>query len=321
MNKQRRIVFLTYSGFELMDLSGPMSVFTTANDLLGEQHYEIVTASSRGGQVHCAGGITISSTPLYKITIASTDTVLIVGAQRDRLLAAMSQKSLQLKLHEASKKAKRYGSVCSGAFVLAAAGLLDGKHCATHWAGYEDLTNNYTKTSVDRDALYVNDGRLWTSAGVTTGIDMALSMLAEDHGASIMGKVAKTLVVYAHRPGHQSQFSELLELQTASNGEFAALADWLQNTLDQPLKVSDMAQRMIMSERTFQRKFTLALGTTPAKFLENLRLDHAKQMIEAGQAIKAATISAGYRSQAAFRTAFKTRYGITPSQHAGMFGV
>jgi transcriptional regulator GlxA family with amidase domain len=208
--------------------------------------------------------------------------------------------------------------VCTGTFLLAAAGLLSGRRAATHWAGAAHLGANFKETIVDSNTIYVVDGRLWTSAGGTTGIDMALAMLELDHGTRLMGRVAKQLVVYAHRPGHQSQFSSILDAQSVANGSFADLVIWLKNKIGESIKVSDMAKHVGMSERTFHRKFTSTIGVTPYKFLERMCLDRAKHYLEANISVKSVAVRVGFKSESAFRNAFRAHFGITPTHHARM---
>lgn len=315
----RRIVLMVYEGFQLLDLAGPTSVFSTANQVAEKILYEVAAASSSGGHIVSSGGVSVSSVAIRGLKFRKSDTVLVTGGNREALRQAAGDSLLVSSMRNASKRAERYGSVCSGTFIVGAAGLLAGRPCATHWAGAEELSRRFPDALVDKESLYVNDGRLWTSAGVTTGIDMALSILRADHGSELMGKVAKQLVVYAHRPGHQSQFSLLLSVQTAGEGEFAPLVDWITEVMDQPIKVRDMAEHVLMTERTFYRKFTADVGITPSKFLETVRLQRAKELLEAGQAVKSVTRQVGFRSEAAFRTAFKARFGVTPSMHSMMF--
>lgn len=314
----RRIVFLAYEGFELLDLSGPSAVFSTANRLSRSALYEQIVVAPEGGGVVSSGGLPIAARPCAAQKFRATDTVLVMGAYREALVEAMRSAPLAAVLRRAAARAERYGSICAGTFLLASAGLLRGRRVATHWRGCAPLAAGYPETIVEADALYVVDDRLWTSAGATTGIDMALAMLERDHGSRLMAAVARYLVVYVHRPGHQSQFSSLLEAQTAADGAFAETIAWLERNLHAPLKVADMAARAGMSERSFQRKFVEATGVGPAKYLERLRLDQAKRYLEAGRPAKAVAGRVGYASESAFRNAFAARFGISPAHHQRM---
>jgi len=229
------------------------------------------------------------------------------------LRAVMARQDVRRWLRKAAPRARRYGSVCTGAFVLAAAGLLDGKRVATHWASCERLADGFPALTVDADSLYVVDGKVWTSAGVTTGIDMALALVEADLGAATANLIARHFVLYARRPGYQSQFSPLLQAQTAAEAPFAALIDWMQAHLDQPLDVPALAARAGLSERSFYRKFAQATGKTPAHFVEGLRLDAARTLLAQGLPIKAIAGKVGLSSPARLGQAFERRFGMAPS--------
>lgn len=313
----RRIVFLVFDGFELLDMAGPSAVFATANTLSRKALYEVICASPKHAAT-TSSGLAMSTQLIKAFPIRATDTVLVMGAYAAALRRAMADATLARVLARASRQAERFGSVCTGAFILAAHGLLDGRRATTHWAGCAEFRSAFEHVTLEPDALYVIDGNLWTSAGVTTGVDMALAMLARDQGPALMGKVAKQLVVYAHRPGHQSQFSDVIDVQTRRDGEFSDLIAWLNDRLSQSISVADMAEHLCMSERTFVRKFSSAKGLTPARCLEALRLDRARLALEAGEPVKAVAALVGFRSEAAFRSLFTKRIGVSPSHYARM---
>lgn len=314
---KRRILFLVYDGFELLDMAGPATVFTTANALAGRTLYDVATVS-KGRVAESSGGIGVATTPIRGLRLSARDTVLVMGAYAAPLQRATGDAEIVGVLRRAALRAERFGSVCTGAFVLASAGLLRGKRATTHWDGCEQFRALFSDTILEAESLYVNDGRVWTSAGVTTGVDMALAMLAQDHGPALMGKVAKYLVVYAHRPGHQSQFSGVIDAQTKHSGEFAALMSWLGERLNHHVTVAAMAAHVGMSERSLLRRFTAAIGVTPAQCLETMRLDRARLALEAGEPVKLVAARVGFRSEAAFRSLFTKRIGVTPSHYATM---
>ena len=318
MSKTRRLVFVTYPGAFLLDFAGPAAVFTTASRLSAEPLYEHVIAAPAGGQVVHGCGTTVATVALPTLQFSRRDTVIVIGAHAQPLGVAMRDQQMLEAVVAASATAERYGSVCSGAFVLAAAGLLNDRHAATHWAGQDQLALRYPHVNVDPDALYVTDGRLWTSAGVTTGIDMALAMVECDHGRELKSQVARQLVVYSHRPGHQTQFSELLLAQVEADERFGGLIEWLMHRLNGSVRVADMAAFMAMSERNFYRQFVAVFTQTPSKLYERLRLDAARKLIEAGAPAKQAAGRIGFRSETAFRSAFKARFGVTPGLHRRM---
>jgi transcriptional regulator GlxA family with amidase domain len=225
----------------------------------------------------------------------------------------MERRDLRQWLCKVAPKARRFGSVCTGAFVLAAAGLLDGKRVATHWASCDRLARRFPALTVDSDSLYVADGKVWTSAGVTTGIDMALALVEADLGAAMANLIARHFVLYARRPGYQSQFSPLLQAQTAAEAPFTGLIEWMQQNLDQPLDVPALAQRAGLSERSFYRKFTEATGKTPAHFVESLRLEAARTLLAKPLPLKTIAGKVGLSSPARLGQAFERRFGMAPS--------
>lgn len=311
MIHSRRILFIIYDNFELLDLSGPSSVFNSANSLLQQKAYDVRVLSSTGGLIQSGATIAVQSEKIDTVNVCSKDTILIVGGDKNALECASSDLHLQRWLLEHSPNAGRLGSVCSGAFLLAQHGFLDGKNATTHWAGINKLKTIFPQVKVKNDALYCIDDRVWTSAGVTTGIDMTLNMVARDHNHSLTQDIAQWLVVYVQRPGNQSQFSSLAQAQT--DDEFTHLILWLEENLQLSIKVSNMADRCAMSERTFYRKFTNKTGYTPSKFLEQRRLLKAKDLLTNGKAIKTVYPLLGYQSELGFCKAFKATYGLSPA--------
>ncbi|GAC17531.1 hypothetical protein GARC_0550 [Paraglaciecola arctica BSs20135] len=314
----RRILFIIFDQFELLDLSGPSSVFNAAQTLMNHPVYSIHTLSAAGGLVCSRSGIEVNSQTFEGFSVCSSDTILVVGGAKQAISKVSLDLNLQTWLMINTPKAERVGSICSGALILAANSLLDDKKATTHWADLEQLARDYPSVNVEPDALYCVDGNIWTSAGVTTGIDMALAIVGKDHNSKVMQEIAGWLVVYAHRPGHQSQFSELLAAQ--DHHVFADIVVWLDRNLHKPLKVRDMAEKSAMTERTFYRKFTDEVGCTPSKFLENRRLFRAKQLLETGSVVKSVCTDVGYKSVLGFRNAFEAKYGLSPALYKRMHG-
>lgn len=310
------VVFIVYPGFELLDVSGPASVFNGANRALSRRgrpaFYKVALASAEGGIVESSSGIAPETLPVAALDPGEAQTVLVTGAEREPLLQAVADPVLKATLPHLAAEVGRFGSVCSGGFVLAALGLLDGRRVATHWDSCKPFAKAFPKVAVDPDALYVVEGRLWTSAGVTTGIDMALTMVARDLDAAIAGEVARRLVLYARRPGYQSQFSPVLEAQAAGDSPFAELIGWIQSNLDAPLDVPSLAARASLSERTFHRRFAAATGQTPARFVEIARLDAARMLLSRGLSLKSVAAQVGLFPAARLAEAFERRFGITP---------
>lgn len=312
----RRVVFIAYPGFELLDVSGPIAVFNNANREVAmsgkSRFYGIELASSSGGLIESSSGIEVDTQSVGDIGSKAIDTLLIAGAEREPLLQAMADEAIRAALPRMARKARRFGSVCTGAFVLAAVGLIGDRRVTTHWDGCAPLAEAFPSVSVDPDALYVEDGQLWTSAGVTTGIDMALAMVAHDLGAAIAGEVAKRLVLYARRPGFQSQFSPLLRAQAKADNPFAELIGWIQANLEAPLDVVTLATRAGLSERTFHRRFVAVTGETPARFVEKARLDGARMLLSRGGSLKSVAAQVGLFPATRFSEAFERRFGISP---------
>ncbi|ANN56671.1 AraC family transcriptional regulator [Mesorhizobium sp. 131-3-5] len=311
-----RLVFTVYPGFELLDTSGPISVFTSANRALGlsgkPPFYAIDLASPAGGPVTSSSGVAVHTRSLDECACEAVDTLLVAGAESEHLLPVLADSAWSVWLPDLAGKAQRFGSVCSGVIILARLGLLDGHRVATHWDACAPLAAAFPSVTVDPDSLYVVDGRLWTSAGVTTGIDMALAMVAQDLSADIAGAVAKRLVLYARRPGYQSQFSPLLHAQVKADSPFADLIAWILANLSSPLDVPKLAERAGLSERTFHRKFVAAAGETPARFIEAARLDAARMLLCRGLSLKSVAAEVGLSPATRFCEAFERRFGITP---------
>jgi len=315
MKTRHHIILVVYDGFELLDMAGPASVFRMATEYAGKSAYRITVASAAGGAIQSSCGVSVETQPYLSLTIDATTSVFTVGGTDEGLFSAMQDEGLLLFLRQVAQLAGRYGSICSGTFLLAAAGLLDGKKVSTHWRRAEQLQRQYPNILVCADQLYVRDGRVWSSAGIASGVDMALAIVEDDFGRSIMLKSAKRLVVYAHRPGSQRQFSAILQAQSHAVEPFAKVLAWVSENLGQDVGVSDMAEYAGMSERSFYRKFKTEVGMSPAKFLETLRLDAARQLLEAGAPIKVIPSEVGYASESGFRSAFEAKFKISPSQY------
>ena len=306
--RPHRLFLLAYEGCQLLDVSGPASVFGAANEASGCKVYDLRIVSPDGGPILSNCGVALQTRRIG----GKPDTLLVAGGSRG-LKAAMARNDLRRWLCRVTPETKRFGSVCTGAFVLAAAGLLDGKRVATHWASCDRLARRFPALTVDAESLYVVDGKVWTSAGVTTGIDMALALVEADLGAAMANLIARHFVLYARRPGYQSQFSPLLQAQTAAEAPFAALIEWMQQNLDQPLDVPALAERAGLSERSFYRKFTEATGKTPAHFVESLRLEAARTLLTRDLPLKTIAGKVGLSSSARLGQAFERRFGMAPS--------
>ena len=315
------IALLVYDGIQILDVTGPAAVFAAANDAVGAQHYKVHILSIAGGNVQSNCAVALATQPLHSLDPRSVDTLLIAGGTYEPICAFGADPALQKWIMPASACCRRIGSICTGAFALAQLGLIDGKQATTHWSACSELAVRYPRVQVSPDALYVQDGKVWTSAGVSTGIDMCLALVAADVGDAIANEIAKRLVLYAKRRGNQSQFSQVLSAQVQAASPFAELIEWMRDNLVQPLGVAQLADRVALSERSFQRKFTEAMRETPAHFVESLRLEKVRLLLIAKLPLKTIAATTGYTSTGQMSKAFERRIGMSPSLfrelHAG----
>ncbi len=313
----RTIYFLVYPGFESLDVAGPTAVFQMANQLAqttlkSRPRYRITLLSLAGGLIATNAGWQCQTTALALAKLNKRSTLLVSGAGEQAIVQAGKCKPMIDWLQQSAKRTERFGSICSGTFLLAAAGLLANKHCTTHWEGRSLLAKLTANAHVERDQLYVQDGPLWTSAGGASGIDMALAMVAQDHSRELANLIAKRLVVYAVRPGNQSQFAEITQLTASTSRSFAELLQWLDEHLHQDLSVEVLSARVQMSVRSFQRKFKLEFGQTPARFVEARRMQKAKLLLQTTLPIKAIARQLGFASESGFRSAFAAFHQLPP---------
>jgi len=318
----RRVVILVYDGTTLLDATGPAQVFNSAreNGGDGQSRYEIVLASRTGGMIATDTGIRLGSLTLQEAAAEPIDTLIVAGGIG--VFALTEDPEVNQWIRQVARRCRRVGSTCMGAFLTASAGLLSGKRAATHWRWCDELRKRHPDVSVEDDPIYVRDGNVWSSAGVSAGIDLALAMVEEDEGRSLALAVARSLVVYLKRPGGQSQFSAALTAQAAdSDGVFEPLLHWIANNLDADLRVEQLAEFCRMSPRTFARLYTERMGTTPAKTVERMRVEAAKRLLESGgQSVAAVARSCGLGDDQRLRRAFLRHVGTAPSEFQRRFG-
>jgi len=302
---------MVFDGAQLLDAAGPADVFDVSNRFAPVPLYRVRLLSIHGGPVRTSGGIVLMTDVLS--ADAPLDTLLLTGAATpDGVRATMADVSLCATVRALAPRLRRLGSVCSGAFLLAAWGLLDGHRATTHWAGSQRLRRAFPAVDVVPDALYVQSGRLWTSGGVTAGIDMALALVAEDGGRWLAARVAQELILPARRVGNQSQYAQVLQAQA---GRYAALVDWVRQRLHEPLGVERLAEQAGESPRSFHRHFVDATGQTPAAFIETLRLQAARDQLAAGASVKVAARVAGFASETVMGRAFQRRLALSPAEY------
>ncbi|MER5466811.1 DJ-1/PfpI family protein [Streptomyces sp. NPDC002668] len=314
-----------FDGVELLDVAGPLEVFSAADRLVSKDMpgYETLVAGSVPGLVRCAGGTSIAADVSWAELDREVGTLIVPGGL---VFSAAEAKALQAEslvawlATPAARGTPRIASVCAGAHMLAAAGLLDGRRATTHWATAGQLAADHPEVIVESDAIFVRDEHIWTSAGVSTGIDLALALVADDHNAELARRVARWLVMYMRRPGGQSQFSELLAHSSATDAGIARLQAWIPDHLTEDLSNEALARRTNLSVRHFSRLFGQQLGVTPAHYVESVRLDAAaRQLVHTSKGLKTIADSVGLGSVETLHRVFKHRFGVTPAAYRERF--
>jgi transcriptional regulator GlxA family with amidase domain len=300
----QRIGFIVLPGFQMMSVAS-LSVFELANSELDEPVYDLRLLSETGGSVRSSMGFSVATEPFSN---ANFDTLLVGGSA----VAGSLTPGIVKFLRRALTRSRRVASTCTGAFVLAEAGLLDGRRATTHWHRARDLQARFPMVKVEEDRIFIVDGPVWTSAGMTAGIDLALAMIEKDLGADVARAVARKLVVYHRRAGGQSQFSALLELEPKSDRIQSALA-YAKRNLDKPLTVTQLAKAAHLSPRQFSRAFRAETGQSPAKAVENLRVEAARLMMERSRhPIDVIAQQTGFADRDRMRRAFLRAFGQPP---------
>jgi transcriptional regulator GlxA family with amidase domain len=321
-NPIRVIDVLTYPAVQVLDVTGPVQVFATTNDFVadagGAPPYRLRLVAPGGGGVTATAGVMLAADPLSKPGEA-LDTLLVAGGPG--VDAAVENLVLVDWLRRRAAQARRVASVCTGAFLLAAAGILDGRRATTHWKYCASLAQRFPAIRVEPDPIFVCDGAVWTSAGVTAGIDLALALVQEDLGRAVALAVARYLVVFLKRPGGQAQFSAALALQAADD-KFGALHEWVNGHLASDLSLSVLADQAGMSERSFSRHYAEATGQTPARAIERLRVEAARRLLsESRLPVKRVAQRCGFGSEETLRRSFLRLLAVTPQDYRSRFTV
>ncbi|HET7542477.1 MAG TPA: DJ-1/PfpI family protein [Polyangiaceae bacterium] len=315
-----RVVLVGFDGLHGLDLFGPAEVFAAANRCLGRSEYQVLLAASGGGRLRATSGIELRARALERITPRRQDTVLVVGGEQPAIRAALATAQLTRWLQRAARRVRRLGSVCSGAFVLANAGVLDGRRAATHWSVCRELAHYRPQITVDADAIFVQDGNVWTSAGVSTGIDMALALVEQDCGRAVADSAAARLVVYARRPGCQAQFSETLIAQHEASDSLARGLELIRKSPEAKLSVLELAHAVGMSVRSLHRHCQQEFATTPAKLIERLRTENARLLLKTTPLeAKRVAARAGFENSARMARAFQRTLGMSPRAYRALF--
>jgi transcriptional regulator GlxA family with amidase domain len=315
----RRVVFVAFDDFLLLDLAGPLEVLRSANLLGASPRYETSVATPDGRPVTSSSGVTIQADlSLRQLRRRTTDLLVVVGGLG--VTGAIARSGFVDDLMAASQRTQLTASVCTGALALAAAGLLDGREATTHWASCELLSTQHPEVTVLADRIHVRDGDVWTSAGVTAGIDLALAIVEDHHGRELAHQVAGWLVVFARRPGGQVQFSAQLRAQAATTPSIVDVQRWMADHLDDDLTVAALARRAHMSERTFARAFRTETGTTPAAHVEALRVESARRLLETSDlTVGAIAQQVGFAHGETLHRVFLKCVGTTPDRYRQHF--
>ncbi|GII53134.1 AraC family transcriptional regulator [Planotetraspora thailandica] len=312
----RRIVFAVFPDFQILDLTGPHEVFTQAGRITGGVVIETVAGAS--GPVSSSGGLAISPTLTVDEAAGPVDTLIAVGG--GGVHRACEDARFVDWLARTARNARRTASVCSGAFLLAAAGLLDGRRAVTHWSRCDELAERYPQVTVDPDPIFVRDGDVWTSAGITAGMDLALAMTEDDHGPEVSRAVARQMVMFVQRPGGQAQFSAQLAAQRPERSALRDVLGWIADHPDSDLTVPTLAARAAMSERNFTRVFRAETGHTPAAYVENARIEAARRLLETTAiTLEAVAQACGFGTVATLHRSFRRTVQVTPGEYRKYF--
>jgi len=320
-HSMRRVLIVAVPPVRTLDVFGPLEVFGDANRSRNDGPiYEVsVISAGTDRDVISHLGLPIRTDQTYSEHCGPIDTLLVAGY--DGVSKVRYERNFLKWLRESCAASRRFGSVCTGALVLAEAGLLDGRRATTHWNWCEELARDYPQVTVDPTPIFVRDGNCYTSAGVTAGIDLALAFVEEDLGRTAALKVAQMMVVFLHRPGGQSQFSATLMAQNSERRPLGDLLAWLSDNIRRDLSIESLARRAAMSPRNFARIFHQQVGKTPARYIDDLRIEAARRQMEStAMSCDEVAASCGFASAEILRRSFVRRLGVTPRQYRASFG-
>jgi transcriptional regulator GlxA family with amidase domain len=319
---RRHIVIVAFDGVEAIDVTGPASTFAKAS-LAVPGAYRLTVASPQGGNVRTSAGLAIAdTTPLNSLVSAfgrhvdDIDTVIVAGGEEDALRRAVLEDGAAQWVAAIAPRVRRVASVCTGAFVLMAAGLLDARESTTHWRACDLLASMCAATDVQHDRVFVRDGKVWTSGGVTTGIDMALGMIEADHGRALAMDIARDLALFVLRGGAESQVSRSLTLQQGATSPVRDVIAWIESHLDADLSVDALAAVARMSPRNFSRAFSRDTGVSPARYVTRARVHFANSLLrQTAWPQERIAQRSGFRSVDALQRAFREVFGVPMSQY------
>ena len=309
----KRVVVLLYPGVQLLDVAGPVDVFVAADRLRQPRGtYAMELVAHRPDAVRTFADVDLVPHRRLQDVHGPVDTLVVPGGEGTE--AALGDRRLVAWIRSTARRARRVASVCSGAFLLAEAGLLDGRRATTHWFVTRQLARRYPSVRVEADRIFVRDGNVWTSAGVTAGMDLALALVEDDHDRALAVSVARALVMFVKRPGGQSQFSAPLSVQAAERPRLRELQAWITEHPGADLSVDALARRTAMSVRNFARAFRRDLGVTPARFVERIRVEAARRQLEESEvSIDAVATRTGFRTADVMRRAFQRTVHVSPA--------
>jgi transcriptional regulator GlxA family with amidase domain len=313
----KEVVMLAFAGAQVLDVVGPMQMLAAVNDEGSSQAYRLSLLAERKGRVRTSGGIVLHADGGFEALPDKIDTLMVAGGNVD---VALANERLACAVERGAARARRVVSICTGTFLLGLAGLLDGRRATTHWRSVDRLATMFPRANIERDAIFVRDGRIWSSAGVTAGMDLALALVREDFGDDVALAVARRHVLFLMRPGGQSQFSAHLAPEALARGKLASLLRWIPEHVGDDLDVASLAARANMSERNFARTFAKETGETPARYIEGARVDAARRLLSATNlAVAQVARRAGFGSEERMRRAFQRRLRISPGAFRARF--
>jgi transcriptional regulator GlxA family with amidase domain len=314
----KTVAMVLYSDVLMLDVSGPMEVFSIANRFLApEHHYRLLTVAESREPIRSSCGVKMLADLTLEELPAGIDLLLVPGGPGAYDTA---QPALSAWLPQAARHAQRHGAICTGAFLLGNAGLLDGYRCTTHWNYLERLAQRFPSTRVEAEQIYVVDRNLITTGGITAGIDMALAVLGEDHGKELALEVAKVLLVVMKRQGGQAPFAPLLATVLRDGSAIARVQAYMADHIEEPFTIKRMAELAAMSPRNFARAFQREVKLTPMQYLQNARIEHVRRLLETTDLpLKVVACRSGFGSARHLRTVFSERIGMTPSQYRQQF--
>jgi len=317
-SKSRRVALVAYDGADLLDVVGPAEVLAGAGRVVGEPVYALTIATPDGRSARSSAGLRLEADCALSEIDTRLDTLIVAGGLGYR--SAMDDAVLIGEVRRLARRSRRVASVCTGAFIAAEAGLLNGHRITTHWAYCGELAAEYSMVRVEPDRIYVRDGPIITSAGVTAGMDLALSLVQEDHGDELARQVARYLVMFMHRPGGQSQFSERLAHPVSASSPLRAALDAIVAEPAADHRLDALAGRCDLSERHFRRLFAQTTGTTPGRFVERVRVEAARDLLEGGLPVSTVASRAGFGSSETMRRSFLRVIGVGPADYQARFG-